>query len=112
MDSFYFVNGFLLVSVQMGWSYFISPLRINGSALESMFSVLKHTSRGNLSAIALSPSLGNLINRKDLVANQQSEKDYRDQILNIDEQSITTDNQISVKCTNASRYMFMHDHID
>ena len=43
MDSFYFVNGFLLASVQMGWSYFISPLRINGSALESMFSVLKHT---------------------------------------------------------------------
>ena len=55
------MHGFLLLcewfftcvcSDLMGWSYFISPLRINGSALESMFSVLKHTSRGNLTAIA------------------------------------------------------------
>lgn len=65
--------------------------------------MLKHTSGGNLSAIAYSPALGRLINRKDLVVNQHSEKGYRDQILNIDGQSITTDNQISVKCTNVSR---------
>ena len=103
MDFFYFVNGFLLVSVQMGVTLF-SPLRINGSALESIFSVLKHTSGGNLSAIAYSPALGKFINRKDLVVNQHSEKDYRDQILNIDGQSIiTTDNQISVKCSNVCR---------
>ena len=44
--------------------YFISPLRINGSALESTFSALKHTSGGNLSAIAYSPALGMLINRR------------------------------------------------
>jgi len=104
------VHGFLLfcewffTCVCSDGSYFISPLRINGSALESIFSVLKHTSGGNLSAIAYSPALGKLINRKDLVVNQHSEKGYRDQILNVDGQSIiTTDNQISVKCLNVSR---------
>lgn len=103
------MHGFLLCCawfftyVSPDGRYFISPLRINGSALESIFSVLKHTSGGNLSAIAYSPALGRLINRKDLVVNQHSEKGYRDQILNVDGQSITADNQISVKCTNVSR---------
>lgn len=103
------MHGFLLFCawfftyVSPDGRYFISPLRINGSALETIFSVLKHTSGGNLSAIAYSPALGRLINRKDLVVNQHSEKGYRDQILNVDGQSITADNQISVKCTNVSR---------
>ena len=103
------MHGFLLFCawfftyVSPDGRYFISPLRINGSALESIFSVLKHTSGGNLSAIAYSPALGRLINRKDLVVNQHSEKGYRDQILNVDGQSVTADNQISVKCTNVSR---------
>ena len=96
------MHGFLLCCawfftyVSPDGRYFISPLRINGSALESIFSVLKHTSGGNLSAIAYSPALGRLINRKDLVVNRHSEKGYRDQILNVDGQSITADNQISV----------------
>ena len=105
------MHGFLLfcewffTSVSPDGRYFISPLRIKGSALESIFSVLKHTSGGNLSAIAYSPVLGRLINRKDLVVNQHSEKGYRDQILNINGQSNTADNQISLKCTNVSRYL-------
>jgi len=63
--------------------YFISPLRIKGSALESIFSVLKHTSGGNLSAIVYSPALGRLISRKSLslTKNKNSEKGYRDQSL-------------------------------
>lgn len=44
--------------------YFISPLRINGSALESVFSVLKHSSGGNLSALNYGPVLGRFIYRK------------------------------------------------
>ena len=62
--------------------YFISPLRINGSALESIFSVLKHTSGGNLSAISYSPAVGRLISRKGLTQNKHSEKGYRDINLN------------------------------
>lgn len=85
--------------------YFISPLRINGSALESIFSVLKHTSGGNLSAIVYSPALGRLISRKSLslTKNKNSEKGYRDQSLNLDGQSISSGGQISIKCTNANR---------
>ena len=55
--------------------YFIN---LNGSALESIFSVLKHTSGGNLSAISYSPALGRLISRKGLTQNKHSEKGYRD----------------------------------
>ena len=74
------MHGFLLFCewfftyVSPDGRYFISPLRVNGSALESIFSVLKHTSGGNLSAIAYSSALGRLINRKDLAVNQHSEK--------------------------------------
>ena len=84
------VNGFLsfcecfFTNVSPDGRYFISPLRINGSALESIFSVLKHTSGGNLSAISYSPALGRLISRKALIQNKNSEKGYRDVKLNID----------------------------
>ena len=44
--------------------YFISPLKIDGSALESVFSGLEHTSGGNLSALNCGPALGRYIYRK------------------------------------------------
>ena len=58
--------------------YFISPLRINGSALESIFSVRKHTCGGNLSAMGYVPALGRLINRKGMTSSvsKYSEKGY------------------------------------
>ena len=62
---------------------FISPLRINGSAIESIYSVLKFASGGNLSALSYGPALGKLINRKDMVQNNYSEKGYWDAILNV-----------------------------
>ena len=64
--------------------YFISPLRINGSALQSICSVLKHTSGGKLSAMSKSPALGRLMSRKVLIQTTCSEKGYRDVKLNID----------------------------
>ena len=62
--------------------YFISPLRINGSAIESIYSVLKFASGGNLSALSYGPALGKLINREDMIQNKHSEKGYRDVVLN------------------------------
>ena len=38
---------------------------------------------GNLSALSYGPSLGKLINRKDMTQNKNSEKGYRDVVLNI-----------------------------
>ena len=49
--------------------YFISPLRINGSGIESIYSVLKFASGGNLSALSYGPAPGKLINRKDMIQN-------------------------------------------
>ena len=64
-------------------NYFISPLRITGSAIEAICSVLKFASGGNLSVLSYGPALGKLINRKDMVQNKYSEKGYRDVTLNV-----------------------------
>ena len=63
--------------------YFINPLRINGSAIESIYSVLKFASGGNLSSLSYGPALGKLISRKDMIQNKYSEKGYRGVVLNI-----------------------------
>jgi len=69
--------------VSFDGKYFISPLRINGSEIEAIYSVLKFTSGGNLSALSYGPALGKLINRRDMVENKYSEKGYRDVNLNV-----------------------------
>ena len=79
----YAVSGFV-ISVLPDGRYFISPLRIDGSALEEIFSALKHISGGNLSVFTYSAVLGKLIDRKSLTQNKYSEKGYRDQTLNLD----------------------------
>ena len=70
--------------------HFSSILKLNSktsgeiAALEEIFSTLKHTSGGNLSAFTYSAVLGKLIGRKSLTQNKYSEKGYRDQTLNLD----------------------------
>lgn len=78
--------------------YFISPLHINGSAIESIYSVLKFASGGNLSALSYGPALGKLINRKDLERNKNSEKGYRDVVVNIS--GTTTADDVTGSTTN------------
>lgn len=53
-----------------------SPLRINGSGIESMFSSLKYIAGSHLSATNYSSSLGMLITQKH-TTNPSSEKGYR-----------------------------------
>ena len=77
------MSGFV-ISVLPDGRYFISRLRIHGSALEEIFSALKHISGGNLSVFTYSAVLGKLIDRKSLTQNKYSEKGYRDQTLNLD----------------------------
>ena len=79
----YAVSGFVISVLPYG-RYFMNLLRINGSALEEIFSTLKHTSGGNLSAFTYSAVLGKLIGRKSLTQNKYSEKGYGDQTLNLD----------------------------
>ena len=61
--------------------YFISPLRINGSAIESIFSVLKFTAGGNLSASNYGSFRGRVITGRDVIINSNSERGYRDDII-------------------------------
>jgi len=59
------VNGFPMFcnwsfdNVSANGKYFISPLRINGSAIESIYSVLKFASGGNSSACPMALPLEN-----------------------------------------------------
>lgn len=46
--------------------------------------------------------MGRLINRKNLSLNKYSEEGYRNITLNIDGESISTENQICIKCTKVS----------
>lgn len=62
---------------------FISLIRVNGSAVESIFSCLKYNSGGNLSSTNYSTSLASLINQKDIQKNPYSEQGYRTDIANI-----------------------------
>lgn len=61
--------------------YFISPLRINGSAIESIFSVLKYTAGGNLSASKYGSFRRQVITGWEVITNSNSERDYRDDII-------------------------------
>ena len=80
----HFASGFSPTCLQMEDISLALYELMADSALESIFSVLKHTSGGNLSPISYSPALGRLISRKALIQNKNSEKGYRDVKLNID----------------------------
>ena len=60
--------------------YFIAPIRINGSAAESIFSCLKYISGGNLSSTNYGSSLSALTTQRDIKTNPYSEKGYRTDI--------------------------------
>ena len=61
--------------------YFISPLKINGSAIESIFSVLKFTAGGNLSASNYGSFRGRVITGREVITNSNSERGYRDDVI-------------------------------
>lgn len=61
--------------------YFVSPLRINGSAIESIFSVLKFTAGGNLSASNYGSFRVRVITGREVITNSNSERGYRDDVI-------------------------------
>ena len=58
--------------------YFIAPLRINDSGIESMLSLFKFCAAGNLSANNCGSIRGRVITGKEVVSNSNSERGYRD----------------------------------
>lgn len=83
MVFYHSVTFFFFDNVASNGKHFISPLCINGSALELIYSILKFSIGGNLSSLFYGPSLEKLINRKDMIQNKNSVKSYRLQFLNI-----------------------------
>ena len=61
-------------------SYFISPIRINGSAIESVFSCLKYISGGHLSSTNYCSSLSALTTQREVTTSGSAEKGYRTDI--------------------------------
>ncbi len=53
--------------------YHINPRRVNGSAVETLFSQLKHTSGGNLSAANYEATMATLLTKKQT----QGKDNYR-----------------------------------
>ena len=63
--------------------YFIAPIRINGSAIESVFSCLKYICGGNLAATTYSSSLASYIEQNKDTVNPNAERGYRNELPNI-----------------------------
>jgi len=61
-------------------TYFVSPLRLSGSSVESLFSQYKHSSGGKLDSVNYVTSrAAHLV--KQSVSTHHSGKEYRDQLL-------------------------------
>lgn len=63
--------------------YYVIPVRISGSAIESVFSCLKYISGGNLSSVNYSTSLMSLATQKEVPCNSKGEDTYRNVPLNL-----------------------------
>lgn len=62
--------------------YIVSPLRVNGSGIESIFSSLKYIAGGHLASTNYSSTLGSLITQRETTVhmclkNPNAEKGYR-----------------------------------
>lgn len=57
--------------------YYNIPVRISGSAIESVFSCLKHISGANLSSINYASSITALATQRERTGNTNAENSYR-----------------------------------
>ena len=65
-------------------TYFVSPLRISGSAVESLFSQYKHIAGGKLDSVNYTTARGAHL-MKQIVSEHHSGADYRDQTISVPE---------------------------
>ncbi|XP_068716510.1 uncharacterized protein [Montipora foliosa] len=61
--------------------YFVSPLPINGSSIESIFSALKFAAGGNVSASNYGSFRGRVIGGREVIDYRNSERGYRDDVI-------------------------------
>ena len=79
--------------------YFISPIRINGSAVESYFSQLKYAARGQLSSTQYASVRGSVATSKAASTKRPRERDYRDAGLDIQPVQLTKRKKSTRKAT-------------
>ena len=78
-------------------TYFVSPLRISSSAVESLFSQYKHTAGGKLDSVNYTTARGAHL-MKQIIAEHHSGMDYHNQTISVAELGLkkkvynTTDN--------------------
>ena len=78
----YGFNAFAKWFLQAYPTHFISPLRVSGSAVESLFSQYKYSAGGKLDAVNYSTSrCSHLV--KQCTTSHQTGKEYRDQSIGI-----------------------------
>ena len=65
-------------------TYFVSPLRISGSAVESLFSQYKHIAGGKLDSVNYTTARGAHV-MKQIVSKHHSGAGYRDQTVSVAE---------------------------
>ena len=64
--------------------YHINPKRVNGSAVETLFSQLKHTTGGNLTGVNYEPAMATLLTKRQT----KGKEDYRSASLYIAESEL------------------------
>ena len=63
--------------------YYIIPVRVTGSAIETVFSSLKYISGSNLSSINYAASLSALVTQRETYGSSNCKDDYRNEPLNL-----------------------------
>ena len=58
--------------------YYIAPLKLNGSAVESLFSQIKFNANGKLSSLNYATAKASVMLKKDIHGNHRSGHGYRD----------------------------------
>ena len=81
VSSFLNYSDWFFSHVPNGSGYFISPIRINGSAIESLFSKLKFGAGGQLSALNYGSGLARIQAKTEVDRVTESGKGYRDECI-------------------------------
>ena len=85
--SWYGFHGFCQEFFELHPDHYILPLRANGSAIETVFSQLKHSSRGTLTAVSYGPARAQLVTKRT-VHGPHVRDDYRNAPLYIQESEL------------------------
>ena len=71
-----------------GEEYYIVPVRLNGSALETLFPQLKYSTGGNLSSTKYASAISSLLVKRHVRGHNVKDKEYRNITYNLSSQPL------------------------